>query len=617
MKFYQQVYTSAPAGLWTSGQGYSTVACHEKIPLPVRRYTESLSYDVEACGGQPVFFFAHVENWVLFNRTCATRADHTGRSNYVAHTIAAPLETVTQWLSELEDANKPIVSPAALILYWDQTHCWRDEWKEGEEPKLFSEADQIDCPEPETVAVVYDHKNKGWYSDPTLGLAALDDDLNFKKLIWEGVDDPIELLIYFDQVSRAFDPALGVLTERKTIVHWFPYSAKECWKHSFATLLTKSQKPDDFLWYGVRNSLSTGAKSSRERLSIANPVVSPAHSERAAYIKDSKTALLNDAQTLYQTWKSAFYQELEHAREQVSQHQGAVENKLRNELETADQHLTELKRWTQLIESLLNQPDPRSGAERCVDSASRFSMSFSKPNDGFCAPDIPSEKGWTSAFKYLTDSGGYDPEASNLRNEFAMLMNSAERKKQFAKLSNDTREKMSEIAKKSSELNLLLKRMGSQESKRASLPLPKPDNFSGNRRTRKKELEGDDPINQSGEPRRLAWFDWTRLVCELLLLTGAVLLGYKLFEQKDSIKKGDTDNAKIRQVTRDQGDQISQLKGELEKKSLLIKDLSQSLQEANAALNKSPKKAKPKEDAPEPSATGAPPNDGKGKNTTK
>jgi hypothetical protein len=618
MKFYQQIYTSAPAGLWTSGQGYSTVACHEKIPPPVRRYTELLSYDVEACGGQPVFFFAHVENWVLFNRTCATRADHTGRSNYVAHTITAPRETITQWLSCLEHADKPIVSPAALILYWNQTKRWRDEWTEEEKPRFFSGADEIDCPEPETVSVVCDHKNKGWFSDPALGLAALDDDLNFKKLIWEKSSDPIELLIFFDQVFRAFDPALGVRSKRSHIENWFRLSAKECWEYSFATLLTKSQKPDDFLWYGIRDSSSTGAKSPRERFSIENPVVSPKHSDQAEYLRDEKAAVLKDNLGRYQVFKDKFRKDLYEAREQMSQKQGAAEKKFQDELEMAENLLADLAHRTTIIKSLIDNSDPLRDALRCVDSARKFSTTFSTPNVSFYAPAIAGEEEYNQWLKYLEYEKQDGHEERELSSALKELKNSVGQNEHLRKLDNDAREKKGEIVRRSSELESLLKRMGRGDSRGASLPLPKPDNFSGNRRTRKEESKAKDLFAQGGEPSGFAWLKWIRIVCELLLLTGAGLLGYLLLNQNDSITKKHTDNAKIQQVNRDQGDKISQLNSELEKKSLEIKDLRQSLPETEAALNKSlNKETKPKENATKASATGAPANDVKAKNTTK
>jgi hypothetical protein len=628
MKFYQQIYTSAPAGLWTSGQGYSTVACHEKIPPPVRRYTESLSYDVEACGGQPVFFFAHVENWVLFNRTCATRADHTGRSNYVAHTITAPRETITQWLSCLEHADKPIVSPAALILYWNQTKRWRDEWTEEEKPRFFSDADEIDCPEPETVSVVCDHKNNGWYRDPALGLSALDDDLNFKKLIWEKSSDPIELLTYFDQVFRAFDPALGVRSKRSHIENWFRLSAKECWEYSFATLLTKSQKPDDFLWYGIRDSLSTGAKSPRERFSTENPVVSPKHADQSEYLRDEKAAVLKDALGRYQIFKHKFRKDLYEARKQMSQKQGAAEKKFQDELEMAENLLADLAHLTTIIKSLIDNSDPLRDALRCVDSARKFSTTFSAPNVSYYAPAIAGEEEYNQWLRYLQYEKQDGNEERELSSALKELKNSVGQNEHLRKLDNDAREKKGEIVRRSSELESLLKRMGRGDSRGASLPLPKPDNFSGNRRTRKEESKAKDLFAQGGEPSGFAWLKSIRIVCELLLLTVAGLFGYLLLNQNDSITKKGTENAEIQQVNRSQGDKISELKGEnsqlkdelekARKARLEIKTLGQPPQETKAAPNKSPnKETKPKESVPKPSATGAPANDVKAKNTTK
>ena len=111
---HELVHTSIPKGLF-GGTGYAVAAATRDMPESLRLALQGISNLEDSTPG--VTWSARVVNasggpWLVLSRQQPAPADHTGRSNYIAHHVA---------LSFATDAR---VDPASIL----KNHPWQTEW---------------------------------------------------------------------------------------------------------------------------------------------------------------------------------------------------------------------------------------------------------------------------------------------------------------------------------------------------------------------------------------------------------------------------------------------------------------------------------------------------------
>ncbi len=289
MKFRQHIKTSASKRLYQSGQGYGTVAIHPDIPSGVRDYTEQLGISAIEGGPDTSYCFAIVEEWILLNRTKVAPADQTGRSNHIAHTLTAKVTAVNEWLEDQIKTGHALWSPAALMLEFEKTGIWRDSWTE--DPRELGGADFVEIPKVPSDPTSFPHI---WKDRQAKGLTALDEYTHLKHLKWEWntIKDASEQLAWYADTFFSMDPDLGIRRRRSEIEKLFPEHVKNSWSWTFATVLAKSQRADEFKWFGVTKERAEGSNSPRETFSPCQ-AEAPMDDLRARYIRD-KNAVENE-----------------------------------------------------------------------------------------------------------------------------------------------------------------------------------------------------------------------------------------------------------------------------------------------------------------------------------
>jgi len=313
MKFRQQIQTSAKQLLGKSGQGFGTVAAHPDIPRVVREYTDNLGITVIEGEANASYCFARVEGWILLNRTIVAPADQTGRSNHVAHTLAAPESEVKEWLDAQQASGEALWSPAALMLQFEVAGTWREAW--NEDPRELGEADLIASP---TMTEGSSWLPTVWQEHPEKALAALTADTQLKPLKWnwEEINDAVEQLRCYAQTFAVMDPDQGENRPQPEIERLFPANLRCSWEWTFATVLLDAQRPDDFKWFGASKGRSKGSASQREEFVPSQAKTSP-DDDRVGYVKDKEEAIkkinreaYNEAaiklKGLLEEWKSCF-----------------------------------------------------------------------------------------------------------------------------------------------------------------------------------------------------------------------------------------------------------------------------------------------------------------------
>lgn len=125
------VYTSAPSGLRPGASGFCTVAATRGISKRDQLALESLSgyefafgiSDARAADNPPCFLHTTVASGVgrrhVLSRVAFAGADHTGRSNKIAHHLLLDAD------EELEDG------PAAVIHRLERSDAWTKRWEEA------------------------------------------------------------------------------------------------------------------------------------------------------------------------------------------------------------------------------------------------------------------------------------------------------------------------------------------------------------------------------------------------------------------------------------------------------------------------------------------------------
>jgi hypothetical protein len=313
MRFRQQIQTSATKLLGKSGQGYGTVAAHPDIPRAVREYTDNLGITQIEGEAKASYCFAREEGWILLNRTIVALPDQTGRSNHVAHTLAAPESEVQTWLDAQRANGEALWSPATLMLQFEVAETWKETWKE--DARDLGEADLIAVP---TIMEGGAWLPSVWKGHPEKALAALTTDSQIKTLKWnwEGIDEAIEQLRCYAHASSVMDPDQGKRRPQPEIDRLFPENLRCSWEWTFATVLLDSQKPDDFKWFGISKARNKGNTSPREEFFPSHAAVAT-DDPRADYIRNKEEAIsrmnqesynaaVNKLKGLLEEWRLSF-----------------------------------------------------------------------------------------------------------------------------------------------------------------------------------------------------------------------------------------------------------------------------------------------------------------------
>lgn len=536
MKFYQQIRTSAPKGLNSSGQGFDTVACHPEIPLEVRKYTDVLGYEAEGTAAQPIYGFAIVTNWFVLYRACGTSADHTGRSNHIVHTLAASRSEVEDWLNGLANSDKPLVSPAALMLYWEAESIWRDSW--SGEPRWFEAGDMIEAPDTE---LLINRPLDGW-RDPAAALAALDESAKPKKLMWVGWDDSHRLLIHYEQVFRAMDPVFGVPNKRPAIEAMFPEQARVSWGHAFATQLMQSQTADDFIWFGTRNAQSVGAKSPREQFSPLEAAVPEFHVGRVEYVRNLRGEVLKRAEERVSECRLRLLSELEDAEQRLKEEVKREEDHFSAKKGEVDENRNAIDAWAKVIETLTNVEenglDPLNDSRCWLEKAQACCIQGSPPTR-LQVQDPSSFADYEAALIKFRELGGDDSAAyevlqrrEKLKNPHDFRQRLVELKQHFQEEQQSLREAVSVLQNLVTKFEAIRRRRASVQRGLAAVAPPPPRvssqlaesgdfNDKGDRSTstRKKGKRGNDH-----EP--MTWILWALFATSALSLGLCVYLIY-------------------------------------------------------------------------------------------
>jgi hypothetical protein len=185
---HQLIYTSAPRGLQAGRSGYCTVArsrdLRERLILPIEQYsnyTHLVLPGQEATVRNPTIhlYRKHAisgKEYRILSRIVDAGADHTGRSNFVAHHLI------------FEDGWRGLPSPAVILRYW---RGWKERWDgdptyideiSPDEFRTLGQAEGIPTAANDT------YLEKGWDTPFTTYLQDGDSQADFE---WMGTrDDP-------------------------------------------------------------------------------------------------------------------------------------------------------------------------------------------------------------------------------------------------------------------------------------------------------------------------------------------------------------------------------------------------------------------------------------------
>jgi hypothetical protein len=249
MKILQAIVTSTEKHLGGS-QGYGLVYCSERLPSSVKDAATKLGYPDDAAG-QPVYTTKAIDveshRWLLMNRTVPD-ADFTGRSSYVSHTIAVPLDELRQFLQSGQCG-------VASVFEFMRDFPWKSSWKE--EVKLIQASDDLDASDVECFwSKRCDVSNP---LDPA-GLLAFDYPQEGrpipKELAWNfGDASPDNMLEIFHQAWICLDPWRG-LCKHGTILGAPPFALLDSWECYFTTNL-RHERSDAYRWVSLSKDTPT------------------------------------------------------------------------------------------------------------------------------------------------------------------------------------------------------------------------------------------------------------------------------------------------------------------------------------------------------------------------
>ena len=119
---HELIHTSLPRGLF-GGSGYAVAAATRDMPETLRNQLQGMSNLEDSClTWRSSIVQAAGGAWLVISRLQPAPADHTGRSNYIAHHVALSFET---------DGR---ADPAAVL----RNHPWRATW--SGEPRWLEKA---------------------------------------------------------------------------------------------------------------------------------------------------------------------------------------------------------------------------------------------------------------------------------------------------------------------------------------------------------------------------------------------------------------------------------------------------------------------------------------------
>ena len=125
------IFTSAPSGIQPGSSGYCTVAKHKDIDRVLTRALEGISfYQMMDMAEKPVVNAYRIlslptGNFYVLTRICYSGSDHTGRTNYLAHSLVFSKEEIP-----------PGVTPAEIFL---RGQGWLSVWPKDAPPSFLSE----------------------------------------------------------------------------------------------------------------------------------------------------------------------------------------------------------------------------------------------------------------------------------------------------------------------------------------------------------------------------------------------------------------------------------------------------------------------------------------------
>ncbi|MBT3635380.1 MAG: hypothetical protein HN531_00440 [Opitutae bacterium] len=125
------IFTSVPSGIEPGSSGYCTIAKHKGIDRILSRALEGVSfYEMMNLADKPVVHAYRILNlntgtFYALTRICFSGSDHTGRTNYLAHSLVFAKEEIP-----------PGVTPAEIFLHGEG---WLSGWPKDAPPAFFTE----------------------------------------------------------------------------------------------------------------------------------------------------------------------------------------------------------------------------------------------------------------------------------------------------------------------------------------------------------------------------------------------------------------------------------------------------------------------------------------------
>jgi hypothetical protein len=573
MRFYQQIRTSAPRGLETSGQGFATVARHADIPHDVRAFTDNLSYNSARAEKQPIFLFAHVSDWVVLCRICDNPEEHTGRSNHLVHSLVGPKNSVLDWIGKIKDASEPIPDPAAVMLQLNKKGVWREQWEGA--PRWLSDDDCIEIRDDHVESYVV----AGGWKNTSMGLCAIDETGFPKKLMWKNSNDSIEMLCRFSQAFYAMDPSQGIESSRLQIANLFPAAASTAWEYQFATLVPPPLSADRFVWFGVRDDQSEGAKSSRETLDPQAAEIPNSQRERREYVESLQLKIAEQVNAEYLHAKEQCLRELRATEDRTQDLFSRWRVYLENEKRKIDGHKVGLQDWISHFQFLINNEYPIANARHYIETVNKLA----KPDPSHLerAP-VATRIDWEKADSENSKYNPPDPEAEMIRRRLDAVADPSAEQNELDIYQSDIQTLLNDVRKLTMDLSRSIRSYEAKQNASAKYRPASPAVTLPNPYLPKKETSTIGLHNQRSLPEEKPRIRTTSWVLGILVVA-TIGLGTWIFWAN---QKSNKQNGVLKSVNAAQNELIAELNAEKDKLVTTLEEEREGYKKRTAEMAK-------------------------------